>query len=303
MPEQTYEINQPVNKPDSRFTTYHILGEPTGIRKIDVSSHEDIKRMWQIETSPLMTKYINETPEDANVNKKELREWIMKKSYDVKDRKLRNERSYTKLYAVTKNDKDFPDSEKPRSQDVEGWVRVDGSSAEVNNDQEKLRYERVTGEKLPSGENYPTPIELAAYIKRPAGPILLMDSAVRTVCHMIAAQDGEVDRNFFITDPNGKITPKRIIMAFVEPANTLSIRVLKEAGFDLKKEKVSWDEGELPEKNMYVLNWDKFHQIMEEKSKNRLLQRIEQVVPGLSNLKVIPQKEYPDPKKTEPSHP
>ncbi len=294
---QTAEIDQYAEKINNRFTTYHIVGENAGLRKVNIRSHKDIDNMWDIETSEGMKKEVNENVDDVCQNKKELKDWIEEKSYDSEDDQERRKNSYVNLFAITKNEAHPSKSYRHRSQAVEGWIRVDGSSSEAGDNEERHRYERIIGTTLPRSKHYPSPVELS-YIRKPNGEPHLMASAVRQICHMIAAQDGEVNRSFF-DEQDGKVTPKRIIMAFIRPGNENSRKVLEEAGFILGKSGVSWKEGDDPKKktDMYVLDWNEFHKKMETNAQDHLLKRIEAKLPQYSGLQVIDQIDYPGPKK------
>ena len=291
---QSAFIDQPAIKTERKFATYHVLGENAALRKVNANNPKDIDAMWDIEQSDGMKKWIIESDDDLCKTKGELRNWIRGKSDDVADRKERLERSYVKVYAVTKSDR-FPGEphDKGWTPEVEGWLRVDSSSPNVNDNQEALRYKRVTGEELPESENYPSPVEIA-YIRKPKDPDRpeehapgLMESAVRQMCHMIAAQDAEISGDFFETDG---VKPKRIVMAFAQVGNTSSVKVLEAAGFVLKKSNVIWDT-DLPDKksDMYVLDWDKYHERMElnkKEGEKELLGKIASFIPEVSAQKM-----------------
>jgi len=298
-PGQSALIDQPQIRTERRFATYHVLGEKAALRKIDINNPKDIDDIWDIEQSEGMRKWIIQEESDLCKTKGELRNWIRGKSYDVADRKLRHERSYVKVYAVTKSDR-FPGE--PHSEgwtpDVEGWLRVDSSTPDVNENQEMLRYERITEEKLPQSENYPGPLEIS-YIRKPKDPKKineyepkLMESALRQMCHMIAAQDAEANGNFY--EPDGT-KPKRIIMAFAQEGNDPTVKVLEAAGFVLKKSDVIWDT-DFPGKksNMYVLDWDIYHKLMELNSKageKELMRKIASYLPEITLKKMSRKKE------------
>lgn len=297
-PGQSALIDQPEIRTERRFATYHVLGEKAALRKIDINNPKDIDDMWDIEQSKGMKEELIESDDDLCKTKGELRNWIRGKSYDVADRKLRHERSYVKVYAVTKSDR-FPGE--PHSEGwtpgVEGWLRVDASSSTAGGNEERHRYERVMGTTLPRTKDYPSPVELS-YIRKPKdlnkseehNP-KLMESAVRQMCHMIAAQDAEVNRNFY--EPNGT-KPKRIVMAFVRTGNEASRKVLESAGFRMEKFNVIWDEKRPNKKSdMYVLDWDEYHKLMEQNSKageEELMRKIASYLPEISAQKMSRKK-------------
>lgn len=297
-PGQSALIDQPEIRTERRFATYHVLGEKAALRKIDINNPKDIDDMWDIEQSKGMKEELIESDDDLCKTKGELRNWIRGKSYDVADRKLRHERSYVKVYAVTKSDR-FPGE--PHSEGwtpgVEGWLRVDASSSTAGGNEERRRYERVMGTTLPRTKDYPSPVELS-YIRKPKDPNKseehnpkLMESAVRQMCHMIAAQDAEVNRNFY--EPNGT-KPKRIVMAFVRTGNEASRKVLEAAGFRMEKSNVIWDEKRPNKKSdMYVLDWDEYHKLMEQNSKageEELMRKIASYLPEISVQKMSRKK-------------
>lgn len=281
---QSVQVLLPKDRLYNRFSTYHLVGEEAGIKRIDIKDKDDVSKMWEIERSEGMLKWINEAPDDACKNKQELKDWIEGKSYDDKNPKKRHKKSNTKLYAITKNDAGniIPDSHSSRSQAIEGWVRVDGSSADVGENLERRRYERIMKTTLPESRDYPSPIELS-YIKRPGGPPHLMPSAIRQICHMIITQDGEVNRNFFYEQAD-KIVSKRIVMAFVDPKNpsgTFSERALIEAGFErVVRDDIRWEEDDpkSEQRHMFVLNWEKFQEIrdkLEKSSESNILKKLQ----------------------------
>jgi len=295
---QSALIDQPAIKTERRFTTYHVLGEKAALRKIDINSSKDIDDMWDIEQSKGMKEELIESDDDLCKTKGELRNWIRGKSYDVADNKLRHERSYVKVYAVTKSDR-FPGE--PHSDgwtpEVEGWLRVDASSSTAGGNEERHRYERVMGTTLPRAKDYPSPVELS-YIRKPKDPNKseehnpkLMESAVRQMCHMIAAQDAEVNRNFY--EPDGT-KPKRIVMAFVRVGNEASRNVLEAAGFRLEKSNVVWDEdGPNKKSDMYILDWDEYHKLMEQNSKEgekEIMRKIASYLPEIPVQKISRKK-------------
>lgn len=303
---QSILIDQPQIRTERKFATYHVLGERAAIRKIDINSPKDIDDMWDIEQSNGMKEEIVESDSDICKTKGELRNWIRGKSDDVADRKLRHKRSYVKVYAVTKSDR-FPGE--PHSEgwtpEVEGWLRVDASSSTAGGNEERHRYERVMGTTLPRSKDYPSPVELV-YIRKPKNPgksevysPKLMESAVRQMCHMIASQDAEVNRNFYETDGT---KPKRIVMAFIRTGNEASKKVLEAAGFRLEKSNVIWDE-DMPNKksDMYVLDWNEYHKLMEQNSKageEELMRKIASYLPEMSEVSV---KKFPVKKKVKPN--
>lgn len=295
---QSALIDQPQIRTERKFATYHVLGEKASLRKIDINNPKDIDDMWDIEQSKGMKEELIETDDDLCKTKGELRNWIRGKSYDVADGKLRHERSYVKVYAVTKSDR-FPGE--PHSEgwtpDVEGWLRVDASSSTAGGNEERHRYERVMRTTLPRTKDYPSPVELS-YIRKPKDPNKseehnpkLMESAVRQICHMIAAQDAEVNRNFY--EPNGT-KPKRIVMAFVRTGNEASRSVLEAAGFRLEKSNVIWSEDRPNKKSdMYVLDWDEYHKLMEQNSKageEELMRKIASYLPEIPVQKMSRKK-------------
>lgn len=296
---QSALIDQPAIRTERRFATYHVLGEKAALRKIDINSPKDIDGMWDVEQSKGMKEELIESDDDLCKTKGELRNWIRGKSYDVADNKLRHERSYVKVYAVTKSDR-FPGERHNEgwTPDIEGWLRIDSSSSTAGGDEERRRYERIMGTTLPNTKDYPSPAELS-YIRKPKNPgkaeehsPKLMESAVRQMCHMIASQDAEVNSNFY--EPDGT-KPKRIVMAFVRTGNEASRKVLEAAGFKIEKSNVIWDEDRPNKKSdMYVLDWDEYHKIMELNSKEgekELMRKIASFIPEVSAMKMSRKKE------------
>jgi hypothetical protein len=295
---QTALIGQPQIRTERKFATYHVMGENAALRKIDIDSPADIDNMWDIEQSKGMKEELVESNDDLCKTKGELRNWIRGKSYNVVDPKLRHERSYVNVFAVTKSDR-FPGEPHKEgwSPEVEGWLRVDASSSTAGGNEERHRYERVMGTTLPRTKDYPSPAELS-YIRKPKNPDKteehspkLMESAVRQMCHMIAAQDGEVNRNFY--EPDGT-KPKRIVMAFVRVGNEASRSVLEAAGFKLEKSGVVWDEKRPNKKSdMYVLDWDEYHRLMDlnsKESEKELMRKIASFLPETSAQKMTSKK-------------
>ncbi len=295
---QSALIDQPLLRTERRFATYHVLGEKAALRKIDINNPKDIDDMWDIEQSKGMREEVIESEDDLCKTKEELRDWIEEKSYDDVDQKLRHKRSYVNVFAVTKSDR-FPGE--PHNEgwtpEVEGWLRVDASSSTAGGNEERHRYERIIGTTLPRTKDYPSPVELS-YIRKPKDPNKsdehnpkLMESAVRQMCHMIAAQDAEVDRNFYESDGT---KPKRIVMAFVRVGNEASRSVLEAAGFRLEKSNVVWDEGRPNKKSdIFVLDWDEYHKLMEANSKEgekELMRKIASYLPEISVQKMSRKK-------------
>jgi len=293
-------FNKP-KSPDSRFTTYHLLGEKAGLRKINWNSRQDIQRMFRIERSKGMRQRIA-APEDIETSQRAIKEWIQNRNLSREEREKRPKYARlnkllnnptTQLYAITASDSEYPTSSKRRSQKVEGWLRMDGGSPKKvhGKNEEKERYELAMNVTLPNSVNYPSPVELTLIRSRPGrnGPRNLATSAIRQACHMIASQDGEVERHFYSqNEQTGEIQSKRIIMAFLDNENSklgineASVKAFEEAGFELAKKEVFWSDDErkagIPDKDMYVLNWEKLREIrksIEKNSQSELLQRLQ----------------------------
>ena len=56
------------------------------------------------------------------------------------------------------------------------------------------------------------------------------------------------------------------------------LSALEEAGFERTKRNISWDQGDDPDMDMYILNWDEFHKSMEKK-KNLYLEHLTKTDP------------------------
>lgn len=303
--------------PDSRLTTHHDLGEQAGLRKIDWNSRQDIQRMFRIERSRGMRQRIT-APEDIETSQRAIKEWIQNHSLNREELEKRPKyaklnkllpNSTTQLYAITANDSEFPNSLKRRSQKVEGWLRMDGGTPKKvhGKNEEKERYELAMNVTLPNSVNYPSPVELTLIRSRPGrnGPRNLATSAIRQACHMIASQDGEVERHFYSqNEKTGDMQSRRIIMAFLDNENSklginkASVKAFEEAGFELAKKEVFWSDDErksgIPDKDMYVLNWEKLREIresIEKNSQSELLQKLQS--------KIIPSTPVPEKNQQE----
>lgn len=236
-----------------------IAGERAGLRRISPEDHKDVERMFHIEQSRGMRERIVEDPEDIETDREGIKRWI----------KETGERRSVQLFAVSANKTGSPQDHG----EVDGWLRIDGENSNEGSG-ERNRFQRITGSTLP--RNAPTPYEIT-YIKRPGSPRDLMAGAVLQACHMIAAQDAEKQYRYRPSN-KGAIEPRRIVMAFADQDNADSIEVLRKTGFECLKSGVSWDEEGKPNKNMYVLNWDRYHELMATKEQ-LLLQRLQELAP------------------------
>lgn len=257
--------------------------------------------MFKIERSKGMSQRIAD-PEDIETSQRAIKQWIQNRNTSPKERDERPKHARfnkllpnptTQLFAITANNSEYPGSTKRRSQKVEGWLRMDGGSPKKvhGKNEEKERYELAMNETLPNSVNYPSPVELTLIRSRTGrnGPHNLATSAIRQACHMIASQDGEVERHFYTqNEQNGEIQSKRIIMAFLDNENSelgidkAAVKAFEEAGFELVKKEVFWSDDErkegVPDKDMYVLNWGKLREIrenIEKNSQSELLQRLQ----------------------------
>ena len=245
-----------------------IAGERAGIRVINPYDEIDIDRMFEIEQSEGMRKNIAESSDDISETKEDLITWMLA---------TKTWRS-TKFYAVTADKSADP----KHHGEVEGWIRVDRKTSRYGSE-ERHRYERIMGKKLP--DNAPTPIELTS-IKRPGSPENLMAGAVLQICHMIAEEDTKTPRRYTPLS-KGPIKPRRIVMAYTRRNNPSSKAVLENSGFEHVKENVRWEEGKKDSYDMYVLNWNNYHKIIEKKMEQQLLKRIETHLPDKGPQKVV----------------
>lgn len=235
-----------------------IAEERAGLRRIRVNDLIDIERMFEIEKSPGIKNIIEDESEIAS-NREELKKWIEDLNNDP----------MAEFYAVVATKSSDPKN----FGEVEGWLRIDGSLAKKGSEERK-RYQRVTGSTLP--RNAPVPYEVS-YIKRPGSVPDLISSALRVASYRIAAEDAEIAKRYKKTK-KGELEPRRSIMAFVKTWNKKSSDALEKADFDLEKRDVSWNEDDLPDCNLYILNWNKFHKTMQKKD-SLFVNRLKAVFP------------------------
>lgn len=197
----------------------------------------EIKQFVEIERCPAM-KEMNEGPDDA-MRPDEFPGWF-KRAKSLPERTVK---------AITTKTKDK----------VRGWFRVDQGTPEEGQtkSQEQLRFERITGQKM--AENELDPAELA-YIILPHGEKGLLESAVMTGISMVEQRDQAIAGDH----------PPRKLIVYQEPPTKAwqeAYDCLAACGFEqATKELVGYDADSTPDTHMYVLNWDKFRQIREQRS-------------------------------------
>lgn len=229
--------------PDKGPERLHLPGERAVLREPRPDNLEEIARFVRIEDGPAMQE-VNETAEDR-IGPSEMAEWLK----DLAKRPHVTMKTITADVSADPHTKD----------EVEGWFRIDqGTPVEGKRvSQEKERYERIAGRVL--ADNELEPCELT-YVPLPNGTPDLMASALLTGTSLIETRDKAIEGTH----------PRRTVIVFQEPPNDStreSYDALEKCGFERKtNELVRYDEdGGEPDTHMYVLNWEKYDRIMQEK--------------------------------------
>jgi hypothetical protein len=267
------EAEQSVNF-EHRIT--HMAGEVAGLREVNEYDQVDFARMWEAETSEGMVRWIgggDEEPASKSVLRKFIRNLNKSAHYNYNRRMfgVAHKSSNSHLYGVTAQENLDSHEALPLEErgEIEGWVRTDSTREELD------RYQRVMGCTLSS--DTPWPVEMS-YLKRPNGPRKLIASAVRQICLKILKEDSaEPHAIDEIPDQGrmgGHIVPKRPIMLFIEHDNVHSRKVAEDAGFEIVRENAQWKVENEPTDLLYLLNWDKLQQIVEEQTKTTVLKRL-----------------------------
>lgn len=251
----------------------HYVGEVAGLKRINEKDLSDLNRMWDIEMSEGRTKWMGSSNAQS---KSELARFIR-----IMNKESKKNGKYN-MYAITAQENRDSHELLPREERgmLEGRIRTDETQEELE------RYQRILGCTVP--KNYPPPIEFG-YIRRPGGPPKLMGSAVRQLCLQILKEDtmkkGFVDE---IQDENGwRIVPKRPIMLFIDKDNIKSREVAVSAGFEIVREGVSWAAGDESNDDMYILNWDKLQEIVENETKSTIFKKLNPLSRVIGKLDII----------------
>lgn len=215
--------------------------EGTALRESMPGNKKEVTQLFRAEKSPYMLEVAGSV-EDINQNPEQQRQWMQ----DMKDRS-------TVTFRTTIDTKSGNDL-------AVAWFRIDQGTPGEKASEERERFERLTKKPLPA--ETPDPSEIA-YAPVP-GNEHLMASALRNACHLIEVRDKE-NGQWSDTDK----TLRRPVVVFEGDSEIaqFSRDALLAAGFELKSGKnlINYDKGEAKDTRMYVLNWDTFKTIKEQR--------------------------------------
>lgn len=264
-------------------------GENSILRPIDPHDLLDMQRMKDMRTKMDQTGYFDRDEVSKNGIDFDLIEWVGEESMGEKHIKHgllewvkeKDPELEGVLFGVAGN-KGVTEDEKG---ELQGWIYV--VPAESND----LKVIRNAGIVLPSSERGQKPLYIA-YIKHPDAVPHQMASALRQVCLLVSQGNAEFhkEKEALLKPPkNAKeqekadlrfSKPRQVVYASIDIDNIGSQHMAESAGF-VKVGKapstVRLEErektGEGKEDYIYVLDWDKLHEIVHTKSDKEFLEK------------------------------
>lgn len=140
-----------------------------------------------------------------------------------------------------------------------GWVQF------YPPDANEERYAQYRKEGILPATPSPLPMVEISYGKLPDAPSGHMASGLRQACLELSKSLVQTD-DFKQNERSSEIKPSLEIVAYVATDNINSIRVLEASAFERKTEL----HGGKLEEFFYTLNWDKLHEIVQEKADTTL---------------------------------
>lgn len=220
---------------------WRIPGEKAALRWFDPHDAIDMKRLREIDRDSEVNKWMaypgeGDTPDDK-----------LKMLVENKSTILR--------FAVVKSE-----GEADEIGEVQGWVRFDQNPqriAKVNQVDPYL----LQGKKL-------IDVTFARYPKSNPGEGLI-SSALRQMSLFVLAE-WEFLKSKTGEDTDNLSPIDMAVIAYVEPDNVVSKRVLEKAGFTKKLDNIVYSEEEPRPNELWLLDWDKVHKIAHSKSDSAL---------------------------------